>query len=145
MNEKLVKAKGVLNKSFLLNAQSRKEALQKGENVMTIEDMIFLMSFEINLYPHRSFGPLFENKKSFDNQTLEAAIEEAKKENSLAEFHKTFFSKENKEFLLEKGYFRITFSKPSMSEIVFFSEKTYIEYLILQFQELLSGLGSALG
>lgn len=143
MNNYLAKAKEILNKGFLLNAKSREEALRRGENVMTTEDMDFLMSFEINLYPVRSFGRLNEVSR-FNNDSLMALIKEAKEKNSWADFTETFFSEENKKMLKENNCIRISFQKPFNKDLIFFSEKTYIKYLVQQFQELISGLGSAL-
>jgi hypothetical protein len=143
MDSKLDRAKEILNKGFLLNAQSRKEALRRGENVMTTEDMDFLMSFEINLYRVPTFGRL-NHVTRLDNDSLIALLKDAKKQNSWADFSETVFSEENKKMLKKNNCIRISFKKPFNRDIIFFSEEMYIKYLILQFQELLSGLGSAL-
>ncbi|MEI6352719.1 MAG: hypothetical protein WCO35_02160 [Candidatus Nomurabacteria bacterium] len=143
MEENLSKAKEILNKSFLLNEQSRIEALQKGEKVMTREDMEFLMSFKINLYPFRSFGRLHE-VTNFNDQDLKDILETEKKKYSLIDFSETYFSEENKKILEEENCIVVNFKKPFQKYIVFFSEEAYIKYLIQQFQELISHLGSVL-
>ena len=144
MDEKLLKAKEILNKSFLLNAQSRNEALQRGENFMTTEDIDFLMSFEIIHCRVPTFGQLNRTTK-VDNDYLIVLLEDAKKENSWVDFYETIFSEENKKMLKENNFIKISFKNPFNKDIIFFSEELYVKYLILQFQELISGLGSALG